>query len=228
MAKLKKNAIKPKSLAGKKTSTKKKSAPKTAPKPHKKTAPASKPARSTVRVPRPKATKTIKAIKAPKKPVPEAKKATTKPEPQTKAKAKAQAQAQAQAPAQTKPKAADATTPKAAPSALPPARFSAKVKAFTQEFGRAEISPAEAEERRLRLRNLLILGNSRGYLTHAELNDTLPDEMQDAELLTNIFAMIKDMGIQMRKSSFPPLTPRLAALPTRYGCTCARWVPRAS
>ena len=111
--------------------------------------------------------------------------------------AQMRAQAQAQAPAQTKPKAADATTPKAAPSALPPARFSAKVKAFTQEFGRAEISPAEAEERRLRLRNLLILGNSRGYLTHAELNDTLPDEMQDAELLTNIFAMIKDMGIQM-------------------------------
>ena len=205
MAKLKKSAIKPKSLAGKKTSAKKKPAPKTAPKPHKKTTPARKPARSSVRVPRPKATKTIKAIKAPKKSVPEAKKANTKPEPQTKvqvqakaeAQAKSPAQAKAQAPAQGKPKAAEAAAPKAAPSALPPARFSAKVKAFTQEFGRAEISPAEAEERRLRLRNLLILGNSRGYLTHAELNDTLPDEMQDAELLTNIFAMIKDMGIQM-------------------------------
>ena len=205
MAKLKKSAIKPKSLAGKKTSAKKKPAPKTAPKPHKKTTPARKPARSSVRVPRPKATKTIKAIKAPKKPVPEAKKANTKTEPQTKvqvqakaeAQAKSPAQAKAQAPAQGKPKAAEAAAPKAAPSALPPARFSAKVKAFTQEFGRAEISPAEAEERRLRLRNLLILGNSRGYLTHAELNDTLPDEMQDAELLTNIFAMIKDMGIQM-------------------------------
>ena len=205
MAKLKKSAIKPKSLAGKKTSAKKKPAPKTAPKPHKKTTPARKPVRSSVRVPRPKATKTIKAIKAPKKPVPEAKKANTKTEPQTKvqvqakaeAQAKSPAQAKAPAPAQGKPKAAEAAAPKAAPSALPPARFSAKVKAFTQEFGRAEISPAEAEERRLRLRNLLILGNSRGYLTHAELNDTLPDEMQDAELLTNIFAMIKDMGIQM-------------------------------
>ena len=90
--------------------------------------------------------------------MPEAKKANTKTEPQTKvqvqakaeAQAKTPAQAKAQAPAQGKPKAAEAAAPKAAPSALPPARFSAKVKAFTQEFGRAEISPAEAEERRAR------------------------------------------------------------------------------
>ena len=79
----------------------------------------------------------------------------------------------------------------------PAAQFSAKIKAFTQQFGRAEISPEEIEARRLRLKNLLVLGNSRGYLTNAELNDTLPDEMQDTELLTNIFAMINDMGIKV-------------------------------
>jgi RNA polymerase primary sigma factor len=62
---------------------------------------------------------------------------------------------------------------------------------------RTEISPQEIEARRLRLTNLLVLGNSRGYLTNAELNDTLPDEMQDKELLSNIFSMINDLGIKI-------------------------------
>ncbi len=48
-----------------------------------------------------------------------------------------------------------------------------------QQLRRTEISPKEIEARRLRLKNLLALGNSRGFLTNAELNDTLPDEMQD-------------------------------------------------
>jgi hypothetical protein len=61
----------------------------------------------------------------------------------------------------------------------PAAQFSAKIKAFTQQFGCAEISPEGIEARRLRLKNLLVLGNSPSYLTNAELNDTLPDEMQD-------------------------------------------------
>jgi RNA polymerase primary sigma factor len=66
-----------------------------------------------------------------------------------------------------------------------------------QQLRRTEISPKEIEARRLRLKNLLALGNSRGFLTNAELNDTLPDEMQDKELLSNIFAMINDLGIKI-------------------------------
>ena len=50
------------------------------------------------------------------------------------------------------------------------------------------MSPAEAEARRLRLKNLIVLGKERGYLTYAEINDHLPDDMMDAEQIENIIA----------------------------------------
>ncbi len=39
-----------------------------------------------------------------------------------------------------------------------------------------ELTPLEAEARRTRLKNLIVLGKERGYLTYAEINDHLPDE----------------------------------------------------
>ena len=76
-------------------------------------------------------------------------------------------------------------------------RLTAKEKALVREFERKELSPAEAEARRLRLKNLIVLGKERSYLTFAEVNDHLPDDMMDAEQVENIIAMINDMGIHV-------------------------------
>jgi len=60
-----------------------------------------------------------------------------------------------------------------------------------------EALPNDAEARRMRLKNLIVLGKERGYLTYAEINDHLPDDMLDAEQIENIISMINDMGIQV-------------------------------
>src|SRR6185436_48353 len=57
--------------------------------------------------------------------------------------------------------------------------------------------PIDAEARRMRLKNLIVLGKERGFLTYAEINDHLPDDMLDAEQIENIISMINDMGIQV-------------------------------
>src|SRR6476620_6940805 len=75
--------------------------------------------------------------------------------------------------------------------------LTAKEKALVKEFERRELSPADAEARRVRLKNLIVLGKERGYLTYAEINDHLPDDMMDAEQIENIIGMINDMGIQV-------------------------------
>ena len=58
-------------------------------------------------------------------------------------------------------------------------------------------SKIDVEERRTRLKNLIMLGKERGYLTYAEVNDHLPDEMLDAEQIESVISMINDMGIQV-------------------------------
>ncbi|MBI2509215.1 MAG: RNA polymerase sigma factor RpoD, partial [Betaproteobacteria bacterium] len=75
--------------------------------------------------------------------------------------------------------------------------LTAKEKALVKEFERRELSPADAEARRMRLKNLIVLGKERSYLTYAEINDHLPDDMLDAEQIENVIGMINDMGIQV-------------------------------
>ena len=55
--------------------------------------------------------------------------------------------------------------------------------------------PRDLDARRKRLKSLIIQGKERGFLTYAEINDHLPDDMQDAEQIEGIIAMINDMGI---------------------------------
>jgi RNA polymerase primary sigma factor len=55
----------------------------------------------------------------------------------------------------------------------------------------------DADARRMRLKTLIILGKERGYLTYAEINDHLPDDVQDSEQIDGIIGMINDMGIQV-------------------------------
>jgi RNA polymerase primary sigma factor len=65
----------------------------------------------------------------------------------------------------------------------------------------AALDPAavalDAEARRSRLKSLIILGKERGYLTYAEINDHLPDDVQNSEQIDGIIGMINDMGIQV-------------------------------
>ena len=57
--------------------------------------------------------------------------------------------------------------------------------------------PRDLEARRKRLKSLIIQGKERGFLTYAEINDGLPDDMQDAEQIEGIISMISDMGISV-------------------------------
>ena len=65
------------------------------------------------------------------------------------------------------------------------------------EFVSPELLLADAEERRTRLKTLIVLGKERGYLTYAEINDHLPDDVQGSEQIDGIIGMINDMGIQV-------------------------------
>ena len=61
--------------------------------------------------------------------------------------------------------------------------------------------PQDLEARRMRLKILIGLGKERGYLTYAEINDHLPDDMLDAEQIEGIISMINDMGISVHDLS---------------------------
>src|SRR5438105_12224853 len=65
------------------------------------------------------------------------------------------------------------------------------------ELRKVELTPAEAEARKTQLKNLIVLGKERSYLTYAEINDHLPDDILDAEQIEGIISMINDMGIQV-------------------------------
>jgi len=62
---------------------------------------------------------------------------------------------------------------------------------------KAENQISDADARRTRLKTLIVLGKERGYLTYAEINDHLPDDVQDSEQIDGIIGMINDMGIQV-------------------------------
>jgi len=67
----------------------------------------------------------------------------------------------------------------------------------TQDAEKTQAAPQDIEVRRMRLKSLIIQGKERGYLTYAEINDHLPDDMLDAEQIEGIISMINDMGISV-------------------------------
>ena len=81
-------------------------------------------------------------------------------------------------------------------SAQADARRAGSQTASGKRIKRRELPPADSETRRTQLKNLIALGKERRYLTHAEINDHLPD-MLDAEQLESIIGMINDMGIEV-------------------------------
>jgi len=57
--------------------------------------------------------------------------------------------------------------------------------------------PVDEETRKMRLKTLIKLGKERGFLTYAEINDHLPDDVVDAEQIESIISTFNDMGIQV-------------------------------
>ena len=65
----------------------------------------------------------------------------------------------------------------------------AKEKALLKEFASTQQgTEEELEIRRQKLKALIKLGKSRGYLTYAEINDHLPDDMVDSETIDTLVA----------------------------------------
>ncbi|TAM38252.1 MAG: RNA polymerase sigma factor RpoD [Burkholderiaceae bacterium] len=73
----------------------------------------------------------------------------------------------------------------------------AKERALMKEFGLDEtiLSEEDMAKRRSRLKALIKLGKTRGYLTHGEISDHLPDKLVDAETLEVVISMLNDMGV---------------------------------
>jgi RNA polymerase primary sigma factor len=73
----------------------------------------------------------------------------------------------------------------------------AKERALMKEFGLDEaiLSEEDMLKRRQRLKTLIKLGKTRGYLTHGEISDHLPDKLVDAETLEVVVNMLNDMGV---------------------------------
>jgi RNA polymerase primary sigma factor len=73
----------------------------------------------------------------------------------------------------------------------------AKERALMREFGLDEttLTEEEATKRRQELKTLIKMGKTRGFLTHQEINDHLPEKLINEEILEAIVSMLNDMGI---------------------------------
>ncbi|MBA5686817.1 RNA polymerase sigma factor RpoD [Rugamonas apoptosis] len=56
-------------------------------------------------------------------------------------------------------------------------------------------SAEDLERRRQQIKNLINMGKERGFLTYAEINDQLPENIIDPEAIEGIIATFNDMGI---------------------------------
>jgi RNA polymerase primary sigma factor len=73
----------------------------------------------------------------------------------------------------------------------------AKERALMREFGldETQLSEEEVAKRRHELKTLIKMGKTRGFLTHQEISDHLPEKLVDNEILEAIVSMLNDMGI---------------------------------
>jgi RNA polymerase primary sigma factor len=72
----------------------------------------------------------------------------------------------------------------------------AKEKALLQEFNAQKLGSEEQQElRRARLKHLIKMGKSRGYLTHGEINDVMSDEISDSDSLETLISLLSDISI---------------------------------
>ncbi|MEJ7137433.1 RNA polymerase sigma factor RpoD [Amphibiibacter pelophylacis] len=90
-----------------------------------------------------------------------------------------------------------ADKPKAKPLRMKVSR--AKERALMREFGldEATLTEEEVSKRRNELKTLIKMGKTRGFLTHQQINDHLPEKLVDTEILEAIVSMLGDMGVSV-------------------------------
>ncbi|MBK6726776.1 MAG: RNA polymerase sigma factor RpoD [Xanthomonadales bacterium] len=59
----------------------------------------------------------------------------------------------------------------------------------------------EKRDQQSEIKQLITKGKEQGYLTYAEVNDHLPDDIVDPEQIEDIIGMINDMGIQVHETA---------------------------
>ena len=133
---------------------------------------------------------------APKAPPP----AAAKPKkPEVKPAAVAPAKPAPVVPQEVKPVVVEAQVPA---SPQPPVKLTGKAKKLRDKqmlaaLEQVPLTSVDIEARRSRLKSLITLGKERGFLTYAEINDHLPDDLVDAEQIESIISTFNDMGIQV-------------------------------
>jgi len=90
-----------------------------------------------------------------------------------------------------------APEPPAAPEKRPETKGRKGRGKIAQLIPPASSQPLDLETKRTRLKNLIALGKERGFLTYAEINDHLPDDLVDAEQIESMISAFSDMGIQV-------------------------------
>ncbi|TSE32116.1 RNA polymerase sigma factor RpoD [Tepidimonas taiwanensis] len=92
----------------------------------------------------------------------------------------------------------------------------AKERALMKEFGLDDtvLTEEEAKQRREKLKQLIKLGKTRGYLTHAEINDHLPDKLVEQETLEVVVSLLNDMGVAVYEQTPDAETLLLTGAPT--------------
>ena len=103
----------------------------------------------------------------------------------------------APAPTPVIPAAPATPAPEAAPVKLSAKAKKLRDKQMLAALELAQPTTIDLESRRTRLKSLITLGKERGYLTYAEINDHLPDDIVDAEQIESIISTFNDMGIQV-------------------------------
>ncbi|MBU3667970.1 MAG: RNA polymerase sigma factor RpoD [Rhodocyclaceae bacterium] len=96
----------------------------------------------------------------------------------------------------TKP-AAPVAQPPAVVDAAPKGKGKGKGKDGKRLLGSTTVQQISPEELKVRLTALIKMGKERGYLTHAEINDHLPDSVMDAEQVEAMKSTLNDMGINV-------------------------------
>jgi RNA polymerase primary sigma factor len=62
-------------------------------------------------------------------------------------------------------------------------------------------NPIETQQQQSEIKKLITKGKEQGYLTYAEVNDHLPDDVVDPEQIEDIITMINDMGIEVHEEA---------------------------
>ena len=135
-------------------------------------------------------------VKAVAKPV--APKAAPKVTAPAKAPAKAATPTKAAAPKKSEPETKVVTVaPVVEDTPAAKGKTKAKAKDSKRLLGTTTVQQISPEERKARITALIKMGKERGYLTHAEINDHLPDTVMEAEQVEAMITTFNDLGIQV-------------------------------